>query len=246
MYSKSILFILLPIFGFSQSLTPRTIYFRDYATSNTGTASGNQQSFTTTVTSQTVKDIDGNTYNTVQIGTQVWFSENLKTSRYRNGGLIPNVVDDTEWEALKTGAWCYNHYAVNNAIYGKFYNWFATQGDSLCPTGWHVPSDAEWTVLVAYLGGKRVAGGKMKSVGTAYWKRPNIGATNKSGFSALPSGFYDNDGGYGNIGLITFFWSVTEEVIGVAWSRILDNRSRDVYRISTLKESGESVRCIKD
>ena len=246
MYSNIILFILLPIFGFTQALSPSTTYLRDYATNNTGTASGNQQSFTTTATSQIVTDIDGNTYNTVKIGTQVWFSENLKTSRYKNGGLIPNVVDDSEWEALTTGAWCYNHYAVNNAIYGKFYNWFATQGDSLCPTGWHVPSDAEWTVLVDYLGGKRVAGGKMKSVGTAYWKRPNTGATNKSGFSALPSGFYDNDGGYGNIGLNTFFWSITEEVIGAAWSRILDNRSRDVYRISTLKESGESVRCIKD
>jgi uncharacterized protein (TIGR02145 family) len=245
MYSKIILFIFLPIFAFSQVLSPNTTYYvLDYATNNTSTASANQQSFTTTDSSQTVTDIDGNTYNTVQIGTQVWMSENLKTSRYRNGGLIPNVVDDTELEALTTGAWCYNHFAGNNAINDKFYNWFATQGDSLCPTGWHVPSDAEWTVLVDYLGGKSVAGGKMKSVGTAYWKSPNTGATNESGFSAFP----DNDGGYDNIGHNVFFWSATEEVIeiGVAWSRILDNSSSDVYRISILKESGVNVRCLKD
>ena len=136
-------------------LSPRTTYYvRAYATNNTGTAYGNEQTFTTTAISPTVTDIDGNTYNTVQIGTQVWMSENLKTSRYRNGGSIPYVLGNTEWQSLTSGAWSYyNHDEANNVIYGKLYNWYTTQGDTLCPTGWHVPSDAEWTTLTTYLGG---------------------------------------------------------------------------------------------
>ena len=173
------------------ALSPSTTYYvRAYATNSTGTAYGNQQTFTTTATSQTVTDIDGNTYNTVQIGTQVWMSENLKTSRYRNGGSIPYVVGNSDWQALTTGAWSnYNHDAANDPIYGKLYNWYTTLGDTLCPAGWGVPTDDEWTTLTTYLGGESVAGGKMKSVGTAYWNDPNTGATNESGFSVLPGGF---------------------------------------------------------
>jgi uncharacterized protein (TIGR02145 family) len=125
----------------------------------------------------TVSDIDGNAYNTVLIGTQCWTKENLKTSRYRNGGLIPNVTDGTAWINLTTGAWSYyNNDVSNNAIYGKLYNWYTTLGDTLCPTGWGVPTDAEWTTLTTYLGGESVAGGKMKTIGTAYWESPNTGA----------------------------------------------------------------------
>jgi hypothetical protein len=130
-------------------LTPSTTYYlRAYATNSSGTSYGNELSFTTTASSQVVTDIDGNTYNTVQIGNQVWMSENLKTTRYRLGGPIPYVVGNSDWQALTTGAWSYyNHDEANNAIYGKLYNWFTTQGDTLCPTGWHVPTDAEWTTL---------------------------------------------------------------------------------------------------
>ncbi len=183
------------------ALSPSTTYYvRAYATNSTGTAYGNQQTFTTTATSQTVTDIDGNTYNTVQIGTQVWMSENLKTSRYRNGGSIPYVLGNAAWAALTTGAWSnYDHDAANDPIYGKLYNWYTTLGDTLCPTGWGVPTDAEWTTLTTYLGGESVAGGKMKSIGTAYWSSPNTGATNESGFSVLPGGYRYSDGSFFNI-----------------------------------------------
>ena len=233
------------------SLSPSSTYYvRAYATNSTGTVYGNQQTFTTTATSQTVTDIDGNTYNTVQIGTQVWMSENLKTSRYRNGGSIPYVVGNTEWQADTTGAWSYyDHDAANDPIYGKLYNWYTTLGDTLCPTGWHVPSDTEWTTLTTYLGGESVAGGKMKSVGTVYWNDPNIGATNESGFSALPGGYRSIDGSFYNISSHTVFWSATELYNSFA-------RGRRLYVYASFVKSsdygiydksvGASLRCLKD
>jgi len=234
-----------------KALIPSTTYFvRAYATNNTGTAYGNQQTFTTTATSQTVTDIDGNTYNTVQIGTQVWMSENLKTSRYRNGGSIPYVLGNTDWQALTTGAWSYyNHDAANDPIYGKLYNWYTTLGDTLCPTGWGVPTDAEWTILTTYLGGESVAGGKMKSVGTTYWNDPNTGATNESGFSVLPGGCRSSNGSFFDIRNYAFFWSATEFDIDYAWFRYLNfNNSnvRDNLIFNDDKSSGASVRCLRD
>jgi uncharacterized protein (TIGR02145 family) len=200
-----------------------------------------------------VTDIDGNIYDTVHIGNQVWMSENLKTSRYRNGGLIPNVTDGTVWSNSTTGAWSYNNNDVsNNAIYGKLYNWYTTLGDTLCPTGWGVPTDAEWTILTTYLGGESVAGGKMKSVGTAYWNTPNTGATNESGFSALPGGYRNNFGGsfsgsFSNIRIDAFFWSATENVSSHAWLRNLFNDYGDVDRNHDFNKSvGASVRCLRD
>jgi uncharacterized protein (TIGR02145 family) len=230
------------------ALSPSTTYYvRAYATTSTGTAYGNQQTFTTTATSQTLTDIDGNTYNTVQIGTQIWMSENLKTSRYRNGGSIPYVVGNSDWQALTTGAWSnYNHDAANDPIYGKLYNWYTTLGDTLCPTGWGVPTDAEWTTLTTYLGGESVAGGKMKSVGTAYWNDPNTGATNESGFSVLPGGFRNTGGSFLYVRNFAFFWSATEYYSFYAWYRSLDSSYGDVARNGNIKSIGAAVRCLKD
>jgi uncharacterized protein (TIGR02145 family) len=236
------------------ALIPSTTYYvRAYATNNTGTAYGNQQTFTTTATSQTITDIDGNTYNTVQIGTQVWMSENLKTSRYRNGGSIPYVLGNSAWAALTTGAWSnYDHDAANDPIYGKLYNWYTTLGDTLCPTGWGIPTDAEWTTLTTYLGGESVAGGTMKSVGTTYWNSPNTGATNESGFSALPGGYRNIDGSFYDIRFYAFFWSATEDASIAAWDRVLSNNNSYVIRGIGLifsngsKSVGTSVRCLRD
>jgi uncharacterized protein (TIGR02145 family) len=231
------------------ALSPSTTYYvRAYATNSTGTAYGNEQTFTTTATSPTVTDIDGNTYNTVQIGNQVWMSENLKTSRYRNGGSIPYVVGNAEWGALTTGAWSYyDHDAKNDPIYGKLYNWYTTLGDTLCPTGWGVPTDAEWTTLTTYLGGEGVAGGKMKSIGTAYWNSPNTGATNESGFSVLPGGYRDGFGSFDGISSNAFFWSATESGSNNAWIRSLTIDNGNVYRDDNFSKSvGASVRCLQN
>ena len=116
-----------------------------------------------------IKDIEGNLYKTVTIGTQQWMAENLKVSKYIDGTTIPNITDNTQWENNTTGAWSYyNNDAANNTKYGKLYNWYAvskTTNDNknVCPTGWYVPTDAEWTVLTDYLGGTTVAGGKKSS-----------------------------------------------------------------------------------
>ena len=174
-------------------------------------------------------------------------SENLKTSRYRNGGSIPYVVGNAEWGALTTGAWSnYDHDAANDPIYGKLYNWYTTLGDTLCPTGWGVPTDAEWTTLTTYLGGESVAGGKMKSIGTAYWASPNTGATNESGFSVLPGGYRGSDGSLVNIRGYAFFWSATENGNDYAWDRYLNFSTGSVGRNSDDKSVGASVRCLRD
>jgi uncharacterized protein (TIGR02145 family) len=231
------------------SLSPSTTYYvRAYASNSIGTYYGNQQTFTTTALSPPVTDIDGNSYNTVQIGSQVWMSENLKTSRYRNGGSIPYILDNNDWQALITGAWSYyNHEETNNAIYGKLYNWYTTQGDTLCPTGWHVPSDAEFTELTNYLGGESVAGGKMKVTGTTYWESPNTGATNESGFSALPIGYrYGNGNFYSSSINNAFFGSATENSYNSTWSRIMGSYYDGIFKIENIKQSGVSVRCLKD
>ena len=173
-------------------------------------------------------------------------SENLKTSRYRNGGLIPYVTDNTAWGNL-TGAWSYyNNDVSNNAIYGKLYNWYTTLGDTLCPTGWGVPTNDEWITLTTYLGGESVAGGKMKSVGTDYWNDPNTDATNESGFSVLPGGYRGSDGSFYYISYGAFFWSATENVNGLAWFRILNYYSGYVDRGSYNESVGASVRCLRD
>ena len=198
--------------------------------------------------STSVTDIDGNAYKTVQIGNQVWMSENLKTSRYRNGGLIPNVTtDNTAWGNLTTGAWCYfNNDVSNNAIYGKLYNWYTTKGDTLCPTGWGVPTDAEWTTLIDYLGGGSVAGGKMKSVGTAYWSSQSAGTDNSSGFSVLPGGYRYYNGSFNYIRDNAFFWSATESGSPSAWTRTLNDYNGTVNRDNFFKTVGASVRCLRD
>jgi uncharacterized protein (TIGR02145 family) len=232
--------------GTISGLTPNTTYYvRAYATNSAGTAYGNEVSFTTF---QTVTDIDGNIYGAVPIGNQVWMAENLKTTRYRNGGLIPNVTtDNTAWGILTTGAWSYyNNDVSNNAIYGKLYNWYTTLGDTLCPTGWGVPTDAEWTTLTNYLGGESVAGGKMKTIGTTYWNSPNTGATNESGFSALPGGFRIYDGSFLNIRGNAFFWSASANDDYNAWYRYMYTNNSNVNRLGTKKSVGASIRCLRD
>ena len=200
-----------------------------------------------------ITDTEGNSYKTVYIGTQQWMAENLKVSKYSDGTAIPNITDNTQWQTNTTGAWSYyNNDVANNAKYGKLYNWYAVSKTSngnknVCPTGWHVPTDAEWTVLTDYLGGEIIAGGKMKEVGTTSWNSPNTDATNTSLFSALPGGFRNSNGYYYNIGSYGKWWSSTEFNTFSAWTRFLDGNYGVANRFSFYgKKDGLSVRCLRD
>jgi uncharacterized protein (TIGR02145 family) len=238
--------------SFTSSLTGltenTTYYVRAYATNGAGTGYGDEKTFKTSSYSGTVTDIDGNVYHTITIGTQTWMVENLKVTHYRNGDGIPNITDDTVWDGLTTGAYCeYNNDINNVATYGRLYNWYAVDDSrNIAPAGWHVPSDAEWQTLVDYLGGSSVAGGKMKETGYTHWLSPNTGATNESGFSGLPGGWRSDPGTCSNIDYYANFWSSTEDYSSVAWSRSLIYNDSVVYHRIYDKETGISVRCVKD
>lgn len=231
--------------NFSSSITDltanTTYYIKAYATNSVGTGYGNEITFTT----QT-GDIDGNSYNAVTIGTQVWMVENLKVTKYRNGDDILNVTDVAIWAALTEGGYCNLSNDVNQAdVYGRLYNWYAVHDSrNIAPTGWHVATDAEWTTLSTYLGGQSVAGGKLKEKGIAHWCNPNIGATNESGFTALPGGARGDDFlsycGYG------FWWTATEAEATTAFNRVIFDNETGVNRVSNKKVGGSSVRCVKD
>jgi uncharacterized protein (TIGR02145 family) len=194
-----------------------------------------------------ITDIEGNVYKTVTLGTQTWIAENLKTTRYNNGTPISNITADAAWELLATGAYCwYNNDISKKDIYGALYNWHAVNTGKLCPTGWHVPTDDEWTSLTNYLGGENVAGGKLKEEGTAHWVSPNDGATNQTGFAALPGGLRGYYGPFYNIGEIGNWWSSTEEVTGYAWCRVLWYDYAGLGRSNPYETAGYSVRCLKD
>lgn len=195
-----------------------------------------------------VTDIDDNTYKTVKIGDQVWMAENLKVTRYRNGDAIPHVKDNATWAGLTTGAYCnYDNIEANASTYGRLYNWYAVNDSrNIAPAGWHVPTDAEWQTLVDYLGGGSVAGGKMKEAGTSHWYRPNTGANNLSGFTALPGGLRNKYGDYYFFGDTAQFWSSTEHSSNAAWNCYLSNSPAIITRANVDKHHGFSVRCVRD
>jgi uncharacterized protein (TIGR02145 family) len=229
-----------------------TYYARAYATNSSETNYGNEISFTTPA-SPTVTDIDGNIYQTVAICNQTWTTTNLNVSKYRNGDVIPQVTDPTAWAALTTGAWrYYTNDLATGAIYGKLYNWYAVVDPrGLAPTGYHIPSDTEWTTLTTCLGGDAVAGGKMKATGTSLWLSPNSDATNSSGFTGLPGGNLDTSGTFCSIGCeyrlgeYGMWWSSSEYSWGAKYFA-LTYVWGDTRRGFNYKTFGFSVRCVKD
>ncbi len=200
------------------------------------------------VPGNTVTDIDGNTYTTVRIGTQEWMAENLKTSRYSNGDLIPNVTDYATWLDLTSGAWCnYDNDTAYDMVYGKLYNW-RTVADprKVCPTGWHVPSEDEWSVLITFLGGESVAGGKMKSLNS--WQAPNVGANNESGFNGLAGAtrHWKNGDDFIFLGRFGLWWSSTQVLSYAAVTFGLDYYSSKASLGAESLREGTSIRCLKD
>jgi uncharacterized protein (TIGR02145 family) len=187
-------------------------------------------------------------YQPLTIGSQVWMLKNLNVDHYRNGDSIPNVTDNKTWANLKTGAWCfYNNDPSIGKIYGKLYNWFAVNDPrDLAPKGWHVPSDIEWEELSEFLGGEYVASGKLKESGTNHWFSPNTGATNESGFSALPGGYRSDDGDFDDIGYNVNWWSSVKYFTAYAWGRYLYYDYASIYRSNSGMGYGFSVRCFKD
>ena len=201
------------------------------------------------------------TIPSVTICSQVWATKNLDVTTYSDGTPIPQVTDPTQWANLTTGAWCYyNNDPANGAVYGKLYNWYAVAGiydaasladptlrKNLAPTGWHVPTDAEWTTLTDCLGGESVAGGAMKETGTTHWEIPNSGATNSSGFTGLPGGWRYTDGTFDGIVDFGYWWSSSDNYTATAWYRYLfyTSMSADGGHFQN-KGSGMSVRCLRD
>jgi len=248
-------------------LNASTLYYvRAYATNSVGTGYGSQVTFTTLAVGPpcpgipTVTDVDNNTYNTVQIGTQCWTQSNLKVSKYRNGNMIP--INNIGWPDITYGAYAIqNNDSVNDGLYGKLYNHYAvTDSRGLCPTGWHVPSDAEWNILVKYLDPdadtacsnctqSSIAGGALKSTATqptlGGWNPPNTGATDSSGFTALPGGLRGSDGAFSNMAYLGYWWS--SSVWGnFAWHRLLLSGFGSINRDAFNRSSGFSVRCCRD
>ena len=194
-------------------------------------------------------DIDGNFYSTVQIGNQLWMSENLKTTRYNNGDEIPTGLTDGDWQNNTSGALAvYDDNELNADIYGRLYNWYAVVDNrGVCPENFHVPTDGEYILLTNYLGGNDIAGGKMKEAGLEHWDSPNTGATNESGFTGLPGGFRNVTGSYVYMGSDGFFRSSSEYNSYRAWFHGLYSTWEEVYRgFEMNKNSGLSVRCVGD
>lgn len=246
--------------SFSVDLTglyPGTTYYaRSYATNTKGTAYGDVKSFTTTSPPLPLSDIDGNVYNTIQIGDQVWMSENLRVTHYRNGDEIPTGYGDTEWYSLSTGAYAnYNNDSSNVAIYGRLYNGHAVADiRNIAPEGWHIPTDAEWQELEMHLGlsqalagewGDRGSGEGSKLKSKTGWDGGGNG-DNSSGFSALPGGYRDGLFiPYFGLGTMAMFWSSTVNG-GEARLREISSTSSNIARRNYWLYYGFSVRCVRD
>jgi uncharacterized protein (TIGR02145 family) len=208
-----------------------------------------------TIPADTVADIDGNVYKTVKIGMQTWMTENLKTTKFSDSIEISQITDGDAWKCATTPGYCfYDNSANYGKTYGAFYNWYAVDASNihkLAPKGWHVATDSDWVVLETYLGGWSVAGGKMKETGTAHWKAPNTGATDESGFLALPAGkrtewtdLVNNvylPGAYIDMGYVGWWWSSTKPTC-----RNIQESDCAVFNAECSAFFGAGVRCVKD
>jgi uncharacterized protein (TIGR02145 family) len=229
-------------------LTPNTeFYIKGYAKNAKGEGLGDQVTFTTP---NTVTDYDQNVYETVTIGTQVWMAKNLRTTHFLNGDLIPTTTTptlDISSETTPKYQWSYNGDDANALTYGKLYTYYTiTDTRSVCPAGWHVPTDAQWIALENTLGGFAVAGSSLKESGNVNWTTYNTDATNISLFRALPGGYRNSTGAFSFLNNYGYWWSSTEGDASNAWARSMSVQSTADTRSSFLKKNGASVRCMKD
>ena len=226
-----------------------TYYVRAYATNSSGTSYGDEailRTFTGTLT-----DFDGNVYYTVTIGTQVWMAGNLKTIKYSDGTDIPLVTDKATWGALTAPGYCWmnNDKANYKDTYGALYNYYVVDpasngGKNVCPTGWHVPTNNEWTALTTYLNGEPIAGGKLKESGILHWQTPITAGTNETVFTALPAGGRGYD--FIVIGTEASFWTSTEYEAHSAWVRYITFSNNMAHPQYTGKINGNSIGCVKN
>jgi uncharacterized protein (TIGR02145 family) len=195
------------------------------------------------------RDYDGNDYNTVIIGTQEWFVENLKTTHYRNGSAIPNITDDLLWGADVNGAYCwYDNDISNKNPYGALYNYYAVDNiNGLAPAGWRIPTYADLNTLRTYLGGMLIAGGKLKETGIIHWNAPNAGATNETGFTLLAAGLREQPLLWVFIDMLSYGYIATSNYVAPAWQAFLGLYDTAMFLDAGFGRSeGLSVRCMRD
>jgi uncharacterized protein (TIGR02145 family) len=205
--------------------------------------------FTSNLCAQTVTDADGNIYSTVTIGNQVWMGENLRTTKFSNNDPIAMVLDSAQWPVQAAAAYCYyNNDSSFVNPYGNLYNWYTVNdARNVCPTGYHVPTAAEWADMVSFLGGETVAGGKLKEQGFSHWLSPNTGADNSSNFTALPSGWRANNNGvYENLGYMCYLWASTLQTADDADIILLGHDSPACYASNSVKLTGLPIRCLQN
>ncbi|OYZ31776.1 MAG: hypothetical protein B7X86_07595 [Sphingobacteriales bacterium 17-39-43] len=195
-----------------------------------------------------VTDYDGNVYNTIKIGKQIWMVENLKVTHYRNGDQIKHITDSEEWRFDTLGAYSdYNNNASMSATYGRLYNKrVVSDKRNVCPKGWRIPTKDDWKILEDYLGGRFVAGGKLKEKGTGHWEDPNALADNSSGFTALPAGFRFVTGKFSDIGFSAYLWSSGATIHGQGFFRLHSFTGMSFNNPDYHEASGYSIRCIKE
>jgi uncharacterized protein (TIGR02145 family) len=259
--------------GKMEPLDPFTVYFyRAYAMNGVGISYGEQFGFKTLWDNSVITDFDGNSYETVQIGDQVWMTENMRTTHMSDGTPIDRIEEDADWMLLGSDAMAYSYYENRTTApdtFGILYTWSAALNGAessfdvpsgiqgVCPNGWHIPSDVEWKILEIEMGLSELIsnedgwrgwdeGGKLKITGTSLWKAPNDLATNESGFSALPAGFRDADGSFSHLGSFTAFWSTTGYDADGAWMRGLHAWRGEITRDVYPRKNGFSVRCLRD
>lgn len=238
-------------------LGTKMYYYRIIAENTEGTVTSSDTNFTTLdiidkllafntqLSYGSVEDIDGNTYKTIDIGSQTWMAENLRTTSLNNGSAIPLIESASEWKELDTLA--YSWFQTDSAVYGTLYNWYAVNTELLCPVGWSVPTDDDWNTLVDYLGGEESAGKLLKEGGSRHWLYTNPDITNESGFTALPGGYRNNYGTFGSLYSSGYFWTSTQgDASNTAFYRSMYYGYSNVDKGISSYKTGFSVRCIKD